>query len=282
MLRFDIAGILMEVESENRLLFEQMNLFQSRRRSAPDIRISLHSCERIDKPQGEVIIEDEVIWVKDSAQDSHYSIFFMNEVSRRTVAKLKVNKDWSNASITCIKDSPGGESAIAGLLGSILVRNRILYHDGFVIHASAVERDNKSILFSAPSGTGKSTHARTWEKYGNARVLNDDCPAVRILENIPIVFGTPWSGSTDKFINASAPLSAIVILEQAPENAIFTLSKSEAFLHLMPRCFLPYFDRDLLNTAIGHLERVISSVPVYKLKCKPDRAAMELVYQCVR
>jgi hypothetical protein len=113
-------------------------------------------------------------------------------------------------------------------------------------------------------------------------MLNDDCPAIRVSDGQPFVYGTPWSGSSNIFINSKVPILAVVLLEQAPENTIRQLSNHEAVNKLMPRCFLPYYDSRLMDMAINTLEKIISAVPVYLLKCRPDREAVELVHQCVK
>ena len=71
---------------------------------------------------------------------------------------------------------------------------------GFCLHASAVALENRAVLFSAPCGTGKSTHTALWQQYfgqHRAVILNDDKPALRLLEGHFQVYGTPWSGKTD-------------------------------------------------------------------------------------
>jgi len=101
------------------------------------------------------------------------------------------------------------------MLGEIF-KFAILKHNGIVIHSSAIEYDGSGILFSAPSGTGKSTHTGLWKKYypNITTILNDDMPAIRFVDNVPYIFGTPWSGKTEINCNQFAPLKAIIFLQQ--------------------------------------------------------------------
>ena len=110
-----------------------------------------------------------------------------------------------------------------------------------------------------------------------ARVLNGDRPAIRIINNQPTVYGTPWSGSSKEYINEKAPLMALVLLEQAPENSIKRLNIFEALNRIMPRFFLPYNDKHLMELAAKTIEAIIKTTPVYLLKCTPDKHAVDIL-----
>jgi hypothetical protein len=133
------------------------------------------------------------------------------------------------------------------------------------------------IIFSAPSGTGKSTHANLWVRHLGAMILNGDRAALRTVNNEVNVYGTPWSGSSHLFLNRKAPLKAIVLLEQASYNKIEELPRDRAVSLLTPRCFLPYFDSELMELSICNLEEIIKRIPIYLLKCRPDYEAAETV-----
>jgi len=164
-----------------------------------------------------------------------------------------------------------------GCAGEVLFRSVIMYHRGLVIHSSGIECDGIGIIFTAPSGTGKSTQADLWRMHRNARVLNGDRAALRFDGDTVNVYGTPWSGSSPDSRNEHAPLKAIVILEQAKENTLKRLTPQEAAWHLVPRCYLPYGIPSLLDLAFNNLNDIIYAVPVYMLKCKIGREAVDLV-----
>ncbi len=157
--------------------------------------------------------------------------------------------------------------------------NRLAYLGGLVMHGSAISYEGKGIVFSAPSGTGKSTHAGLWKQQYGERVLhiNDDKPAIRFNEGAPIVYGTPWSGKTDTNSNNSAPLKAIVFLKQAPENQIQPLSVDDALMHIYRETVRPFYDEALGMKVLEAAERLIQSVPVFLLECTISSQAVELV-----
>lgn len=157
--------------------------------------------------------------------------------------------------------------------------NRLAYLGGLVMHGSAISYEGKGIVFSAPSGTGKSTHAGLWKQHYGERVLriNDDKPAIRFEEGVPIVYGTPWSGKTATNANDSAPLKAIVFLKQAPENRIQPLSVADALEHIYRETVRPFYDETLGMKILDTAERLIQSVPVFLLECTISSQAVELV-----
>ena len=68
--------------------------------------------------------------------------------------------------------------------------------NGIIFHSSAIAVDGQAYLFTAPSGTGKSTHARLWRELLGDKVImvNDDKPIVRLIDGEFYVYGTPWNG----------------------------------------------------------------------------------------
>lgn len=160
---------------------------------------------------------------------------------------------------------------------SFQFRNLIIKKRGLILHASAIEIAGKAILFVASSGTGKSTHASLWEKYRGAKVFNDDSPAIRLLGNQAFAYGTPWSGSSEKYLPMRCPIGAIVMLERGLVNEMSDLSPKEAAQMCIKNFQLPYQDQALMNEALEISEEIFKSVPFYRLKCTPDLRAVEAV-----
>lgn len=282
MTRFDIAGICMEVISQNQSILDKFIPFESCFKGEADLIVNIKDSVYINKPVGNsLLIAQGIEWLADSEKDN-VIVCIYNWITGKPLCIMNADYKWSRIDISYLKDSPGIDYAVSGMMFNIIIRNRVLFNHGIVIHASAIDYNGKGIIFSAPSGTGKSTQACLWEDYMGARVLNDDCPVVKMEKDGIKIYGTPCSGSKDKFINSSANLSAVIILEQSLENSIRALSKYEAVTYLMPRCFLAYYDKKLMKMAINNFEEIINLVPVYLLRCRPDLEAVELVYQYIK
>ncbi len=282
MTKYDIAGIRIEViADDNTYILDRFQSFFSRCSEKADLKVRVNSCDKLMEPKGKVLFHKSAKWLLKNTADQRIAVCIYGEESQELVAILEADPGWQNVSIDYLKTAPNIRYA-AERLGNILMRNCILVRQGLVIHASAVEWQGKAVMFSAPSGTGKSTQAKLWRKHMGALILNDDCPAVRVAGGQARVYGTPWSGSSNIFLNSHAPLSAVIMLEQAPENRICRLTACEAVSRLMPRCYLPYYDRELMGRAINQLEKIIAMTPVFLLRCRPDREAVELVYECIK
>lgn len=158
----------------------------------------------------------------------------------------------------------------------LIVDNALVFHSAYIIH------EGKSILFSAPSGTGKSTQASLWEKYKNAQIVNGDRSIVKISDAKVEVHGLPFCGSSQINYDESAPLAAIVFLEQAKENEIRTVSKAEAIRKIYSQCSVNYWNVSQVQTVFEMLGTLVEQVPVYLLKCTISEEAVELVYDQIK
>lgn len=115
-------------------------------------------------------------------------------------------------------------------------------YDSFVFHGSVIAVDGIAYLFTAKSGTGKSTHTRLWrERFGDRAVMvNDDKPLISVGNNGIIAYGTPYNGKHRLGNNISVPLKAICILERSAENHIRRISKAEAYAMLLQQVYRPH------------------------------------------
>ena len=156
-------------------------------------------------------------------------------------------------------------------------------HGSLSFHASALRMDGGAYLFSAPSGTGKSTHTRLWKRRFGDRVtvINDDKPALRIVDGVCHAFGTPWSGKHQINANISAPLKAIVFLKRGDENRIRRLNGNEAFGRVLEQCLCLIHTPQQMMNLMDTLDKLLRTTPVYELACTIDEQAAQLVYDTV-
>lgn len=151
-----------------------------------------------------------------------------------------------------------------------------------MIHASVIRNDGKGYLFLGKSGTGKSTHSNLWlEHIEGSDLLNDDNPIIHIVDGVPVVFGSPWSGKTPCYRNLSVPVGAFVKLRQAPENKIEKLKPVQGFATVLSSCSVMKWDERIYNGICDTISEISMKVPVYKLDCLPDVAAAQLSYNTV-
>jgi hypothetical protein len=116
-----------------------------------------------------------------------------------------------------------------------------------------------------------------WSQEPGVIAMNDDRIAVRVEAGGARCYGTPWGGTADIARNHQAPLSALILLEQASENDIQPLSPSASAPLLLAGAFLPYWDRALMQRAMANLNALLSRVPVYRLRCRPEPEVISLM-----
>lgn len=158
----------------------------------------------------------------------------------------------------------------------------LLEFNGFMLHSSAVEVDGKAYLFSAPSGTGKSTHTMQWLKlFGDrARIINDDKPAIRFVDEKPYAYGTPWSGKSDLNVNIGVPLQGICILERSEENFIIPLDEASSIFSILNQTIRPKSEVNM-NNLLTLLDKIISTVPVWRMGCNISLEAAKIAYEAL-
>ena len=161
--------------------------------------------------------------------------------------------------------------------GYLAMEKVMLINDTFQLHASVVEKNGRGILFTAPSGTGKSTQANLWKEYEKAIIINGDKAMIRKNNGKFSAYGSPYAGSSQIYKDMSVPVHGIVVLSQAKENRIEILPKAEAFMKLYKESVINAWNKDYLNRLAGLIQELVSMVPVYYLACRPDESAVKLL-----
>ena len=154
--------------------------------------------------------------------------------------------------------------------------------DIILFHSSAIQMDNKAILFTAPSGTGKSTHSRLWKKRFGDKVsyINDDKPLLKCTDDGVVVYGSPWAGKDSLQNNTSAPVAAVVALYRSEENRISPLSREDGFATLLNQTYR-INELQKMTRLLKNINR-LSCVPLFTLECKISLEAAELVYNTLK
>ena len=161
--------------------------------------------------------------------------------------------------------------------GAYFVRE-LLNFDGTFLHASAVIVDGKAYLFSADSGTGKSTHTEKWCRLFGARYLNDDKPALRRINGTWMAYGTPWSGKHDLSSPEGAPVGGIAFLKRGEENSICPLTAKQALPRLMAQSLLK-LSKAQMEKQLMLVDKLLQEVPLWELTCRNDDDAAYLSYE---
>lgn len=155
----------------------------------------------------------------------------------------------------------------------------VIDHGILLYHGSVIAVDGKAYLFTAKSGTGKSTHTRLWREYFGSRavMVNDDKPLIRITDSEAIVYGTPWDGKHHLSTNTSVPLKAICILDRGQENAIEPVTKAQAYPMLLQQTHRP-MNMEKMKKVFQLIDKMCLHIGLYHLKCNMNINAAVTAY----
>ncbi|MDO4845913.1 MAG: hypothetical protein Q3977_04785 [Oscillospiraceae bacterium] len=164
-----------------------------------------------------------------------------------------------------------------------LLAERLLDCSVLLMHGTALCIDGSAVLFLAPGGTGKSTHAALWRKaFGDrVRMINDDKPLLRVAEGRVTVFGSPWNGKNRLGSNINAPLQAIAFLRRSEQNRVSPLEKAGAFPLVMKQTFVRK-KPGMLPRVAALVHTVLDAADVYALACNTDPDAAVTAWRGMR
>ena len=152
-----------------------------------------------------------------------------------------------------------------------------------MVHGSTVAVDGSAYLFTAPCGTGKSTHTRLWrELFGDwAVMVNDDKPFLRITSEGVLAYGSPWSGKHGLATNICVPLRGICLLHRGAENHIRAAEVEDMLELLYHQTHMPEDDA-LVRNARALVERLSVQVPLWEMDCNKDSEAAKVAYSAMK
>lgn len=274
-MRFDylISGVRIGIESEYWICEERESRQFLTDGMDEEVKISVHFVHEIPQEKGTLCsFHREHPVYRDGNQISRISWDLFREAPH---ARFDYDLDHPNEGVCYIREddipwATKGKYFWPGIgLNSLLLHQNVL-----MMHASYVIHHGLGILFTAPSGVGKSTQAHLWNVHRDAKIINGDKAAIRVGDQI-VCHGLPFSGTSGISANVSAPLKAIVVLSQGKENIVSRLSVREAVAAIYPNIFVDSAVPEEAQLALKLLLDILASFPVYHLSCTPDENAVQ-------
>lgn len=227
----------------------------------------IQGCERAEKTLDNPVCEDDQM------------LFYTHGEKVLCVAKGKVSCpmaytdcDVAASQLKCYlntADYPPLQSL--GALLQLVPLKWFLSRKGILLfHASQIVTDSKTVIFTAPSETGKTTQARLWSKHRGAEIVCNDRVLVRGMRTC----GFPYDGGEPIYNPEEHGLHAIVCLGQSPRNEVARLRPAAAMARLMESVLFDAWDPQVRDFAAEQLLEIVSNIPVYQLNCTPDEGAV--------
>ena len=281
-MKYKIADIVLDVDgTENEYISERMKEYACDKSESTDVVISYSRSKEISYPADFNNASERIAgwkWYFDKDTITAFDVndridFIMSSVMWNSEKKRAVIQACDTCPFSGIKLSEGFFNLVGHAFSFIAPE-----FDTFVFHSSAIAYDDFGVLISAPSGTGKSTHAGLWKRHFPDRVeiINDDTPAIKKCGSEFFVCGTPWSGKTKINTPKQVPLKAIVCIRQAKENMIKKLDFKTAFycifneIRKMP-------EEKHIGKVLDLTNQMLLKVPVYELSCNISYDAVQLL-----
>ena len=224
-----------------------------------------------------VFENNELPWFSFSADKSSglNSIIFIRKDNNLSIVKPGT-KELIIRSFFEVDNFESLEQNLYRCCANVLLTKGVLH-----LHSSFVLYKDKALVFTGPSGIGKTTQAELWRDFQGALIVNGDACLLRRMEDGWHAFGTPVHGSSPYCENREAPLSALVVLKQGRENRLERLDAFSALSECLPEFYRPRMDHETEDTFWKAADSLFREIPVYKLTCRPDREATELVKETI-
>ena len=263
---YKIAGIVIKVVSEGINLIEELEYQRFKTTCQNEnYTVDFRVVKELELGLGNITYQDEQNIIYD---DGKYRY-----VNNRFLIK-KISDNYYNVFIKkCDNEVSNREMFNAMGFDVLLAKERKL-----ILHASFIVYRNKAILFSAPSGTGKSTQADLWKKYvSSVEIINGDRAIIGIEDGDVKAYGLPFCGTSKITINQNFNFNTIVILRQGKINKLIELSAKDSYKYLYSQINWIGWDKKLQINILDLLEKVVSSIKIYYFECLPEQSAVEML-----
>ena len=245
----------------------------------PEVRYEARWYSGLPEPTGPVIDRHLGYRIRQSGRGFRYEFNVGYELNPYT---LLLDQDPEGACNTLWLPEAHRELLLGeGLPAAQNLGQEILFlsRDRLLLHASLVRYRGRGILFTGPSGMGKSTQANLWQQVFGAEILNGDKAVIQLDGDGPLAWGSAYAGTSGIYRNESAKPVGILALRQGSRNEICPLRGRDALFELMPRMATAPWAGMWHSRGVDLALRLLEQVPVYRLTCRPDRGAAELAFE---
>ena len=274
---FRIAGVVITMQTEQTLAEDdRFRPFISEEETG-DFRAVFRQVERLPEVPKAVLYEDLCYRVHPDGKGGFQRSFF-DAPGDKTAYGL-VTCDGADIQVKYLQKGARCVSEFGNSFFHLGLEFLLIQKDRICLHAACVDTAMGGILFSGPSGIGKSTQAELWCRHRGARQINGDLPVLEKTDSGWLAWGSPFAGSSQCHINDNCGVTAIVILQQAKENTLRRLKGVEAFRAVWSGITVNSWNRAFTERACDLTLELVAQVPVYELACTPDLRAVEILEQ---
>lgn len=273
-----IAGISMALHAFQKWKAEAAFLPFVTEAEDPDYTVVFRETDQLPAFSETVLHEDECYRIHPDGKGGYLRSFFDAPRDFTPYAVAEYDHARGRIRIDCL---PKGAHCVSELHNSFFhlgFESILIHKERLCLHAACVDTPLGGLLFSGPSGIGKSTQAELWQKYRGAKLINGDRPILS-KEGGWLAWGSPYAGSSKCHISENCPVSAIIMLRQAENCTLRRLRLTEAFKAVWSGLTVHSWDRTFIETAVELVMEIVNTVPVFEFACTPDLRAVEFLEQ---
>lgn len=242
----------------------------------PDCVVRFHENEELKFYKGKQLFSDVSLEVL-KTEEGFIRQYWEAKENYLPYAVNHIGKDGKTAEIEYLPRFWEAFDATRNSFSHIGLEELLLYHQRIILHASFVDYAGNGILFSGPSGIGKSTQADLWKENTGAEIINGDRPILGVKNGVWTAWGSPYAGSSGYHVQKNAPMKAIVILAQGNDNCVQYLRGREAVSAIFSQITINSWNQNNVEHILDLVMDLASAVPVLRLECTPDVRAIEVL-----
>lgn len=274
---YNLGGIIVRVTADRNILRSApFSNFQIRS-DAWDISLEYRGCATLPRIEDTPVYEDRLTRVFRNKKGIHVC----RKMPGNGEVKFCMSTD-NNRDYICLVRENRPFLEEKELFFSMLPEYLLAPKGRVILHSSFIESEGGGIVFSAPSGTGKSTQAELWRKYiSQTEIINGDRSILACENGHVHAYGLPLCGSSGIALNKHCILRAAVILRQGAENRVRRIKRRDAFAKLLSECTVTVWDQERMSIVADVLKEIVETVPVYYFSCTPNRSAVGVLREAI-
>lgn len=282
-IQLGIAGVDIQIQTEQLIyITEEFEPFLDEiaeiQATENSILVKISSVERLPETFGEKICEKSnfYVYVQNGILFRYYNDF----ETKTPYACNRLQNDCME--VVYLKEEEARLQTCSSCFLHMAFEELLLRKNRMIFHSSCITTDQGGILFSGPSGIGKSTQADLWKEYEGSTIINGDRTILYQKNGIWMASGSPYAGSSGYYVNKQIPVRAIVMLEQATECKVRRLKPAEAFRNLYAGMIVNSWNVEYVSHICDFCQLLAMEVPIYHMACTPDETAIAVLKEALK
>lgn len=241
---------------------------------APDYTVQFKEVSNLEILQNECIYKESRFSVYRCKNQTLLRAFSMETEKRKPYAVSIYKSGNHHIEVQYLKSAKKEFCDIQKAFLHVGLEWMLMETEKIMLHASCVKTPFGGLLFSGPSGIGKSTQAELWCQYGDGVLINGD-KTILAKEKQWMAYGSPYAGSSGCYVNDSCPVRTILFLKHGKTCELKRCSVVEAFKKIYTGLTVNHWDIAYVDAVSRLAGQIALDVSVYEFVCTPDQTAVE-------